>query len=62
MQRRSALDSAGVPQALLKSAPRDVRVNASGRVMLIIAAALTLGGMWGGVVLGRRAETAAPAR
>jgi hypothetical protein len=59
MQRRSELDSSGVPAALLKSAPRDVRVNGSGRVMLVIAAALALGGMSGSVVLGRRAEIAA---
>ena len=30
VQRRSALDSSGVPAALLKSTPRDVRVNARG--------------------------------
>jgi hypothetical protein len=59
MQRRNALDSSEVPPALLKTAPRDVRVNGSGRVMLAIAAALVLGGIWGGVVLGRRAEIAA---
>jgi hypothetical protein len=47
-----------MPPALLKAAPRDVRVNRSGGVMLIIAAALALGGMWGGFVLGRRAEIA----
>ena len=58
MQRRSAIDSGGLPPALLKSAPRDVRVNASGRVMLIMAAALVVGGMWGGIVLGSRAEIA----
>jgi hypothetical protein len=58
MQRRSALDNARVPPALLKSAPRDVRANASGRVTLIIAAALTLAGIFGAVVLGRRAEIA----
>jgi hypothetical protein len=59
MQRRSAIDSDGVPPALLKSAPRDVRVNGSGRVMLVVAAAVAIGGMWGGFVLGRRADIAA---
>ena len=58
MQRRSALDSSGVPPALLEAAPRDVRVNASGRVMLVIAAAVAIGGMWGGIVFGRRADIA----
>jgi hypothetical protein len=58
MRRRSALDSSGLPPALLKAAPRDVRVNASGRVMLVIAAAAVVGGMWGGMVLGQRAEIA----
>ena len=58
MQRRNALDNAGVPPALLKAAPRDVRANASGRVMLIIAAALVVGGVMGGVALGGRAAIA----
>lgn len=58
MQRRSAPDSSGVPPALLKAAPRAVRVNASGATMLVTAAALVASGMWGGIVLGRRAEIA----
>ena len=58
MRRRSALDSAGMPPALLKPAPRRVQVNTSGGMMLIIAAALVVIGIWGGIELWRRAETA----
>ena len=58
MQRRSALDSSGLPPALLKAAPRDVRVNGSGRVMFVMAAMLVALGVWGSIVLGRRAEVA----
>jgi hypothetical protein len=58
MQRRSALDSTGLPPALLKSAPRQVRVNTSGGAMLIAAIALVVVGVWGAIVLGRRAERA----
>ena len=36
----------------------DVRVNASGGIMLVTAAVLVVAGMWGGIVLGRRAEIA----
>lgn len=59
MEKRSALDSADLPPALLRSAPRDVRLSPAGRVMVILAALLVIGGMWGGVELNRRAETAA---
>jgi hypothetical protein len=43
---------------LLKATPRDVRVNVSGGIMLATAAVLVAAGMWGGIVLGKRAETA----
>lgn len=59
MQRRSAHDSSELPPALLKATPRDVRVNALGGTLLFIAGALVIAGMWGGVELSRRAETAA---
>ena len=58
MQRRSALDSSGLPPALLKATPRQVRVNASGGALLVTAALLVVVGMWGGIELGRRAEIA----
>ena len=59
MQRRSALDSSGLPPALLKATPRDVRVErARGASCSSSRAALVVGGMWGGIVLGRRAEIA----
>jgi Protein of unknown function (DUF3592) len=55
---RSAIDSAGIPAALLKPTPRPVRVNASGLVMLIVAAALVVAGGWGGSDLQKRADVA----
>ena len=58
MPGRSALDSAGIPAALLKPTPRHVRVNASGRAMMIIAAALVVAGGWGGSELQTRADIA----
>lgn len=58
MQKRSALDSSGLPPALLKPAPRTVRVNVQGGVTLVAAGALVVAGIWGGIVLSRRAETA----
>jgi len=58
MQRRSAIDSSGLPPALLKTAPRDVRVNATGRFMLVVAVVVAIGGVSGGIVLGRRAAIA----
>lgn len=59
MERRSALDNPGVPPALLKATPRAVRVNAAGGVMLTTATVLVVVGMWGGITLNERAETAA---
>ena len=59
---RSAIDSAGIPAALLKPTPRHVRVNASGGTMLIIAAALVVIGGWGGSELQTRADVAATTR
>ena len=58
MQRRSALDSSGLPAALQKATPRNVEVNALGGMVMLIAAMLVGIGMWGGIVLNRRAETA----
>jgi hypothetical protein len=58
VQRRSALDSSGLPPALLMSTPRRVRVNTFGGAMLFTAAALVVAGIWGGIELGRRAATA----
>jgi len=55
---RSAIDSAGIPAALLKPTPRHVRANASGRAMLIVAAALVVAGGWGGSELQTRADIA----
>ena len=59
MEKRSALDSSELPTVLLRSIPRDVRVSSIGGVMLVIAAMLVIGGMWGGVEFNRRAGTAA---
>ena len=42
MRRRSAVDSAGMPAALLKPTPRHVQVNALGGTMMLIAAALVV--------------------
>ena len=58
MQRRSAHDSTGLPPALLKGVPRDVRVNTSGVAMLATALALVVLGVGGAISLGRRAEKA----
>ena len=58
MEKRNALDSSGLPPALLKAAPRPVRVTAQGGVTLLVAGVLVVGGIWGGLVLGRRAEAA----
>jgi hypothetical protein len=58
VQRRSARDNSGLPPALLKATPRHVRVNASGAMMFVAAAALVVAGLWAGVELGRRAEIA----
>lgn len=58
MQRRSAIDSTGLPAALLKDTPRHVKVSALGATLMLIAAALVGIGMWGGIELTRRAETA----
>jgi uncharacterized protein DUF3592 len=58
VQKRSAIDSSGLPAALLKATPRHVRVSALGGLMLVIAGVLVVAGMWGGIVLGRRAEIA----
>jgi hypothetical protein len=58
VQRRSELDSSGLPPALLKATPRHVRVNTSGGAMLVTAAALVVVGIWGGITLGRQAEIA----
>jgi hypothetical protein len=57
VQRKKGADSAGLPPALLKSAPRQVEVNAVGATMLVIAAVLIAAGMWGGIELTRWAET-----
>lgn len=59
MQRRSALDSSALPAVLLKSTPRPVGVNASGGLMYFAAAALVAAGIWGGITLNERAQTAA---
>ena len=58
MQRRSAVDSSGLPPALLTAAPRRVRVNTVGGTMLVTAAALVVVGIWGGITLSRQAEIA----
>jgi hypothetical protein len=58
VRRRSAVDSSGLPPALLKAAPRRVRVNAPGGAMLVTAAALVVVGIWGGITLSRQAEIA----
>jgi hypothetical protein len=58
VQRRNALDSSGLPPALLKAPPRQVRLNTSGGMMLVIAALLVAAGIWGGIELNKRAEIA----
>jgi hypothetical protein len=57
MQKRSARDTA-VPAPLLKTAPRDVRVNTSGALMYMVAGALIIAGVWGSVYLTSRAQAA----
>jgi hypothetical protein len=47
-----------LPPALLKSTPRQVRIAPRGALLMIVAAALVGIGMWGGIELRRRAETA----
>jgi hypothetical protein len=59
VERRSAVDSPDLPALLLKTTPRSVRVNAAGRMLLFGAVALIAAGIWGGIELNRRAETAA---
>lgn len=56
MRRRS--DSSGLPAALQRDTPRPVKLSALGATMMLIAAALVGIGMWGGIELTRRADTA----
>lgn len=56
MQRRSAQNNPASAAALLRSTPRQVRLNTSGVIMMIVAAALVIGGVWGGMELYRRAK------
>ena len=58
MPGRSAVDSAGLPAALLRPTPRRVQVTASGGMMLIIAATLVVIGGWGGSELQKHADIA----
>lgn len=58
MQRENARDNATLPPELLKST-RHVRVNATGKLMLLTAAALTVVGIWASIELSRAADTAA---
>jgi hypothetical protein len=58
VQRTSAVDNSGLPQALLASTPRRVRVNEAGAALVVTAVVLVAAGIWGGIVLGRRAEVA----
>lgn len=58
MRGRSAIDSAGIPAALLQPTPRRVQVNTSGGMMLIIAVALIIIGGWGASELQKRADVA----
>jgi hypothetical protein len=55
MQRRNE-QSSPVSTALLRPTPRQVRLNSSGRTMVIVAAALIIGGSWGGVEIYSRAK------
>jgi hypothetical protein len=59
VQGRSALDNSGVPPALLRPTPRQVHVNQSGGMMLVLAAVLVAIGIWGGIEMRRRAEESA---
>jgi hypothetical protein len=56
--RRSANDKSAVPAPLLRTTPREVRVNTNGAIMYIIAIALLVMGVWGGVYLGSRSASA----
>jgi hypothetical protein len=58
MPRRSELDSPGLPPALLKATPRQVRVNQAGGMMFVSAATLVAIGIWGGIELTRHADIA----
>jgi len=58
VEGKSALDNSALPPALLQATPRRVRVNLTGAAMLAAATLLMAAGIWGGLVLGRRAETA----
>jgi hypothetical protein len=57
--RKSAHDSSGLPPVLLTPTPRHVGPSALGGLVMFIATALVVAGMWGGIVLNRNAETAA---
>ena len=56
MERRSER-SKSAPPALLQSTPRPVRLNASGIAVLIAAAALVVGALWGSNEIYRRAKS-----
>ena len=58
MQRESARDSGSLPAELLKATPRRVRASARGAALMLVAAALVIAGVWGGIVLAQRADTA----
>ena len=59
MQRRSGRSSSTLLPPLRESTPRQVRLNGAGIAVLIAAAALVLGGLWGGSEIYRRAESSA---
>jgi hypothetical protein len=51
----SVPDEPRLPAALLRSAPRDVRLNATGLAVALLCAASVLGGLWGAAEIHRRA-------
>jgi hypothetical protein len=58
VQRKSAHGNVAVPAELNRSTPRQVRANASGRMVVIAALAVLAAGLWGETVILRRASTA----
>ena len=56
MERRNGHADQGIPTPLLRPTPRHVRPNASGWLVVLVALALVMGGLWGGADLHRRAK------
>ena len=56
MEKRNGRADSGIPALLLLPTPRHVRPNSSGWLVVLVALALAVSGLWGGSVLRREAK------